>query len=127
MAALAATYGFRGATAEEMITEAVARAGDREADAFLSALADRIAVVLAVVAALVDPPLVVLAGELAQAGGQVLRDLVTEAFHRNTPLRTPVEVTSLTDDAVLLGAMDAGLRSVRESLIDSLRYALTPA
>ncbi len=120
VAALAATYGFRGATAEEMIAEAVARAGDPAADAFLSALADRIAVVLAVVAALVDPPLVVLAGELAQAGGQVLRDLVTEAFHRNTPLRTPVEVTSLTGDAVLLGAMDAGLRSVREARIDSL-------
>lgn len=127
VAALGATHGFQGATPEEMIGEAVTRLGDPEADAFLRALADRIAVTLAVVAALVDPPLVVLAGEVAQAGGAVLRDLVTETFHRNTPLRTPVEVTALTDDAVLLGAMDAGLRSVRESLIDSLRYALTPA
>ncbi|MFD0594400.1 hypothetical protein ACFQZ4_19745 [Catellatospora coxensis] len=56
-----------------------------------------------------------------------LRDLVTEAFHRNTPLRTPVEVTALTDDAVLLGAMDSGLRSVRESLVDSLNARPIPA
>jgi hypothetical protein len=79
------------------------------------------------VAAILDPPLVVLAGEVAQAGGSVLRDLVGEAFHSATPLRTRIEVTALTDDAVLLGALDAGLRAVRDSLVDSLRHALTPA
>ena len=57
----------------------------------------------------------------------VLRDLVAEAFYGATPLRTPIEVTALTDDAVLLGALDAGLRAVRDSLIDSLRHALAPA
>ncbi|GAA1397647.1 ROK family transcriptional regulator [Catellatospora coxensis] len=126
VAALGAAHGFTGATAEEMVA-AAARADSPAATAFLGALADRIAVVLAVVAALVDPPLVVLAGEVAQAGGVRLRDLVTEAFHRNTPLRTPVEVTALTDDAVLLGAMDSGLRSVRESLVDSLNARPIPA
>ncbi|MEU7819784.1 ROK family protein [Catellatospora sp. NPDC049133] len=126
VAALGAAHGFTGATAEEMVADA-ARADSDAAAAFLGALADRIAVVLAVVAALVDPPLVVLAGEVAQAGGARLRDLVTEAFHRNTPLRTPVEVTALTDDAVLLGAMDSGLRSVRESLVDSLNARPIPA
>jgi hypothetical protein len=69
----------------------------------------------------------VLAGEVAQAGGGLLRDLVEEAFHGATPLRTPIAVTALHDDAVLLGALDAGLRAVRDSLIDSLRHALTPA
>ncbi|MBV1849364.1 ROK family transcriptional regulator [Catellatospora tritici] len=102
-------------------------ASEAAADAFLCALADRIAVPLAAVSALVDPPLVVLAGEVAQAGGAALRDRVTAAFHRATPLRTPVAVTALSDDAVLLGAMDAGVRAVRESLIDALRYTLTPA
>lgn len=125
VAALGTAHGFRGATAEEMVADAT-RADSPAATAFLGALADRIAVVLAVVAALVDPPLVVLAGEVAQAGGARLRDLVTEAFHRNTPLRTPVEVTALTDDAVLLGAMDSGLRSVRESLVDSLNARPIP-
>ncbi|MFC7246103.1 ROK family transcriptional regulator [Catellatospora aurea] len=126
VAALGAAHGFTGATAEEMVADA-ARADSAAATAFLGALADRIAVVLAVVASLLDPPLVVLAGEVAQAGGARLRDLVTEAFHRNTPLRTPVEVTALTDDAVLLGAMDSGLRSVRESLVDSLNARPIPA
>ncbi|MEU8000260.1 ROK family protein [Catellatospora sp. NPDC049111] len=126
VAALGAAHGFTGATAEEMVADA-ARADSPAAAAFLGALADRIAVVLAVVASLLDPPLVVLAGEVAQAGGARLRDLVTEAFHRNTPLRTPVEVTALTDDAVLLGAMDSGLRSVRESLVDSLNARPIPA
>ncbi|GAB4049661.1 ROK family transcriptional regulator [Catellatospora paridis] len=125
VAALGAAHGFTGATPEEMVADA-ARADSPAAADFLAALADRIAVVLAVVAALVDPPLVVLAGEVAQAGGPRLRDLVTEAFHRNTPLRTPVEVTALTDDAVLLGAMDSGLRSVRESLVDSLNARPIP-
>ncbi|MBV1849459.1 ROK family transcriptional regulator [Catellatospora sp. NEAU-YM18] len=124
--ALAATYGITGATAEDAVAAAVADSG-ADAAGFLTALADRIAVALAAVAALLDPPLVVLAGEVAQAGGDTLRDLVVEAFHRDTPLRTPVAVTALPDDAVLLGATDAGLRAVREALIDSLRYALTPA
>lgn len=126
VAALGAAHGFTGATPEEMVADA-ARADSPAAADFLGALADRIAVVLAVVAALLDPPLVVLAGEVAQAGGARLRDLVTAAFHRNTPLRTPVEVTALTDDAVLLGAMDSGLRSVRESLVDSLNARPIPA
>ena len=94
---------------------------------FLRDLSERIAIALAAVAAILDPPLVVLAGEVAQAGGGILRDLVAEAFYGATPLRTPIEVTALTDDAVLLGALDAGLRAVRDSLIDSLRHALTPA
>lgn len=127
VAALGAAHGFTGTTPEEMVADAVADPDSPAAAAFLTALADRVAVVLAVVASLVDPPLVVLAGEVAQAGGPRLRDLVTEAFHRNTPLRTPVEVTALTDDAVLLGAMDSGLRSVRESLVDSLNARPIPA
>jgi predicted NBD/HSP70 family sugar kinase len=101
--------------------------GRAQEDPFLRELAERIAVALAAVAAILDPPLVVLAGEVAQAGGSVLRDLVAEAFYSATPLRTPIEVTALTDDAVLLGALDAGLRSVRDSLVDSLRHALAPA
>jgi predicted NBD/HSP70 family sugar kinase len=124
---LAAKHGFNAATPEAATAAAVADPNTPDAAAFLGALAERVAVALAAVAALLDPPLVVLAGEVAQAGGAVLRDLVVAEFHRDTPLRTPVEVTALTEDAVLLGALDAGRRAVSESLIDSLRHALTPA
>lgn len=124
--ALAARHGFDADTPEAAVADAVARM-DKRASAFLRDLAGRIALALAAVSAILDPPLVVLAGEVAQAGGGTLRDLVAEAFYGTTPLRTPIEVTALADDAVLLGALDAGIRTVRDSLVDSLRHALTPA
>lgn len=123
--ALAAQHGFTADTPEAAVAAAVAANGKRSAK-FLRELAERIALALAAVSAILDPPLVVLAGEVAQAGGEPLRDLVAEAFHGATPLRTPIAVTALTDDAVLLGALDAGLKTVRDSLIDSLRHALSP-
>ena len=125
--ALAAEHGYHARTPEAAVAEAVSHVDGRAGSLFLKELSERIAVALAAVAAILDPPLVVLAGEVAQAGGSVLRDLVAEAFYGATPLRTPIEVTALTDDAVLLGALDAGLRAVRDSLIDSLRHALAPA
>jgi len=70
--------------------------------------------------AVLDPPLVVLAGQVAQAGGQALRDAVTAAMVRAEPLETTIAVTAITDDAVLLGALDAGLAAVREALIASV-------
>jgi len=61
--------------------------------------------------------MVVLAGQVAQAGGEPLRSAVTAAMVRNAPLESAVAVTTLTDDAVLLGALDAGLTAVREALL----------
>ena len=87
------------------------------ASRFLAALADRIAVGLAAVVAVLDPGLVVLAGEVGRAGGTALRDAVTAAMARTAPLGTSIAVTSIDDDAVLLGALDAGLAAVREALI----------
>jgi len=124
--ALAAEHGLAAKTPEAAVADAVSRQGSKpDGLPFLKQLAERIALALASVSAILDPPLVVLAGEVAQAGGGVLRDLVTEAFHQITRLRTDVAVTALTDDAALLGALDAGLGTVRASLIDSLRHALT--
>jgi hypothetical protein len=39
----------------------------------------------------------------------------------NAPLETIVEITSVTDDPVLLGGLDAGIAAVREALLASLR------
>jgi len=64
---------------------------------------------------------VVLSGEVAQAGGVALRDAVTAAMRTTDTLETTVEITSVTDDAVLLGGLDAALAAVREALIASLR------
>jgi predicted NBD/HSP70 family sugar kinase len=110
---LAARYGVRAGTP----AEAVRRSGPE----FLSALADRMVLVLATVAAVLDPELVVLAGEVAQAGGAALRDAVAQALRAGTRLDTAVEMTAITGDPVLLGALDAATATVRELLLASLR------
>jgi predicted NBD/HSP70 family sugar kinase len=119
--ALAAEHGISGRTPAEAVAAAAA-AGDSAA-AFFATLADRVSVGLAAVVAVLDPPLVVLAGQVAQAGGQSLRDAVTAAMVRVAPLETAIAVTAIEDDAVLLGALDAGLAAVREALIASVHEA----
>lgn len=116
---LAADFALPGRTPAEAVAAA---AGDgANGERFLAALAERIAVALAAVVAVLDPTLVVLGGQIAQAGGIPLRDAVREAMTANAPLDTTVEITSVTDDPVLLGGLDAGLIQVREALLSSLR------
>ncbi|GID78039.1 hypothetical protein Ade02nite_66800 [Paractinoplanes deccanensis] len=118
---LARDNGVPGRTPAEAVRTAAAdpaAAGD-----FLTGLADRIAVGLAAVVAVLDPYLVVLAGPIAQAGGGTLLSAVSAAMRRAAPLESPIALTAIDDDAVLLGALDAGLTAVRESLIASIRSA----
>jgi predicted NBD/HSP70 family sugar kinase/DNA-binding transcriptional ArsR family regulator len=115
---LAAEYLLPGHAPAEAVAAAV-RAG-RDGVPFLTALAERIVVGLAAVVAVLDPPLVVLGGEVARAGGAALRDAVTSAMRSTATLETTVEITSVTDDPVLLGGLDAGLATVRETLLASL-------
>ena len=99
----------------------------RGANAFLDALADRIAWALAGVAAIVDPALIVLGGELARAGGPLLADRVSAAVRAITPLDTTISVTGVAGDPVLLGALDSALRVVRTNLIDHVENAVWAA
>ncbi|MEV4635886.1 ROK family transcriptional regulator [Actinoplanes sp. NPDC049548] len=117
--ALGRDHGVPGRTPLEVVAAAAAdpdRAGE-----FFVQLADRISVGLAAVIAVLDPSLVVLAGPVAQAGGQTLLGAVTAAVRRAAPLESSIAVTTIDDDAVLLGALDAGLTAVREALIASIR------
>jgi predicted NBD/HSP70 family sugar kinase len=121
---LAAAHGMK--TGEntgpgEVVATAVA-AGNAE---FLDALAARITQCVAAVAGVLDPSLIVLAGEVAQAGGEDLAERVRTAISTATPLDISIAVTGIVDDAVLLGAVDAGLRAVRDELINSLRTNLS--
>src|SRR3954452_2234118 len=116
---LARDNGVPGRTPADVVRAAAAdpaAAGD-----FLPGLAERIAVGLAAVTAVLDPYLVVLAGPIAQAGGDVLLAAVTAAARRTAPLESSIAVTTIDDDAVLLGALDAGLTAVREALITAIR------
>jgi predicted NBD/HSP70 family sugar kinase len=113
---LARDSGISGETPAAVVRAAAAAPGE-----FLTALADRIAIGLAAVTAVLDPYLVVLAGPIAQAGGDRLLAAVTVAARRTAPLESTIAVTTIDDDAVLLGALDAGLTAVREALITAIR------
>jgi predicted NBD/HSP70 family sugar kinase len=119
--ALAHEHGIAGRTP----AEAVSNAADNPAaaGAFFTVLADRVSVGLAAVIAVLDPSLVVLAGQVARAGGETLRAAVNQALLRAAPLESTIAVTTIDDDAVLLGALDAGLTAVRDALIASIRDA----
>jgi len=117
--ALGQDHGVSGATPFEVV--AAAAAEPNAAGEFFTHLADRIAMGLAAVIAVLDPSLVVLAGPVAQAGGQILLAAVEAALRRAAPLESTIAVTTIDDDAVLLGALDAGLTAVREALIASIR------
>jgi predicted NBD/HSP70 family sugar kinase len=117
--ALAHDHGISGGTPLEAVR--TASADPAAAGEFFAQLADRVSVGLAAVIAVLDPSLVVLAGPIARAGGQTLLAAVTAALHRAAPLESTVAVTTIDDDAVLLGALDAGLTAVRDALIASIR------
>ena len=116
--ALARDHHISGRTPLEVVRTAAA---DPSAGEFFAQLADRVSVGLAAVIAVLDPSLVVLAGPIAQAGGETLLTAVTGALLKAAPLESTVAVTTIDDDAVLLGALDAGLAAVREALIASIR------
>jgi predicted NBD/HSP70 family sugar kinase len=116
--ALARAHGAEAATP----AEAVAAGGPE----FLAELALRVGVAVATVVAVLDPALVVLSGAVGRAGGDRLRDAVEAALGAIGPLAADVASTALTDDAVLLGALDAGLEAVREDLIRSVHDANAP-
>ncbi|WP_329114275.1 ROK family transcriptional regulator [Streptomyces sp. NBC_01465] len=97
---LAAEHGI-----DVPVEEAVrAPAGERGA-AFLDALAARVALGVAAVAAVLDPGFVVLGGEIGHAGGEDLAARVEKRTAGLTPLRTQVRPGALGGGAVLSGAL----------------------
>ncbi|MEU6542484.1 ROK family transcriptional regulator [Streptomyces sp. NPDC046859] len=105
---LAAEHGLtaedaHAPAAARLVGEAAAHAG--EARPFLDALADRIALGVASVVAVLDPGCVVLGGEVGQAGGPLLAALVEERVRRMSPLPVAVRPSTLGGTAVLRGAL----------------------
>ncbi|TDU87767.1 putative NBD/HSP70 family sugar kinase [Kribbella voronezhensis] len=113
-------FGFAGGTPQEVVSAAVAALGEDRAQEFLKGLAERVAIGLLAAITLIDPPLIVLAGEVSQAGGTVLRDEVVDALAALSPLGTQIEVTGVTGDAVLLGAISSATTAVQDRLLAGL-------
>ncbi|MFB7866697.1 ROK family transcriptional regulator [Streptomyces sp. NPDC056069] len=83
---------------------------------FVDALAERLAIGAASVAAVLDPGCVVLAGETGQRGGPELAARVEARLAELSPLRTEVRATTLGDAAILRGA----LLTARDAAQDAL-------
>ncbi|MEU0554256.1 ROK family transcriptional regulator [Dactylosporangium sp. NPDC006015] len=113
---------FHDLVSGDAVRELAAGRGLRITDtALLRELAGRIVIGLAAVVAVLDPQLVVLGGEIGRAGGPALGEAVAKAMSRAAPLSTDIAVSTVEDDAPLLGAADAALSAVRRRLIESLR------
>ncbi|MCX4688260.1 ROK family transcriptional regulator [Kitasatospora purpeofusca] len=115
--ALAKEHGIAAPTAEEAVVRALATPG--AGDAFLTELAARLAVGLAVIVAVVDPRLVVLSGGVPTAGGERLRALVEEELARISPARPEVRGSALAGSPVLIGALARALAAAREAVFST--------
>ncbi|MFI7425168.1 ROK family protein [Nonomuraea sp. NPDC049684] len=116
VAELARGYGFTAESAGECVEVAVA-AGSR-GEPMLDEIAHRLALGVAAVCVILDPGLVVLAGEVGHAGGSALTSRVEEAVARICPVRPQVVTTAVAHaNPVLRGAVLAALDQAREELL----------
>ncbi|WP_327681585.1 ROK family transcriptional regulator [Kitasatospora sp. NBC_00458] len=114
---LAREHGLGAPTAEESLAKALETPG--AGDAFLTELAGRLAVGLAVIVAVVDPQLVVVSGGVPTAGGERLRALVEEELARISIARPEVRGSTLSGSPVLLGALQRALAAAREAVFST--------
>jgi predicted NBD/HSP70 family sugar kinase len=104
---------------------AAARSGDRLAAAVVEETAHRIAAHIAPIAAVADVALVVLGGGIG-ANGDLLLTPVRERLGTWMPYPPRVEISSLGEAAVLMGALAVGLRSALDNVFVNRPNVLRP-
>jgi predicted NBD/HSP70 family sugar kinase len=114
---LMAAAGFPGRTAAVAVGRAVTAAqdGDRRADRAVQELAQRMSVGLASICCVLDPPVVILAGDICAAGGDLLRMHIERELAELTINPPPVRRTAITEHAVLKGAVHAAVTDARDT------------
>jgi predicted NBD/HSP70 family sugar kinase len=105
---------MRGALTAEAVFSS-ARRGNAAAKAALELEASRVALAIAAIAPVVDPELVILGGGVGRHAEQLL-DPIERELRRLLPFRPRVAISTLGDDAVLLGAITVALEAARERL-----------
>jgi predicted NBD/HSP70 family sugar kinase len=115
--AIGRQHGFRGAEAAEVVRAAVAAGAAGEP--VLDELARRLALGVAATCVVLDPPLVVLAGEVGQAGGPALADRVEREVAAITLVSPKVVITEVAVEPVLHGALRMALDAVRDEVFGS--------
>lgn len=115
--AVAREHGFRGPSAAEAVRAAIA-AGTKGGPV-LDELARRLALGVAAVCVVLDPALVVLAGDIGKAGGTPLAERVQHEVAAIAPVSPQVVVTEVESEPVLHGALLTALDAVREEVFGS--------
>ncbi|GAA2508306.1 ROK family transcriptional regulator [Winogradskya humida] len=115
--AIGKQYGFKGAEAADVIRAALA-AGEKGAPV-LDELARRLSLGVAATCVVLDPPLVVLAGEVSQAGGTALAERVQAEVASITLVAPKVVVSEVAVEPILNGALLAALDAVRDEVFGS--------
>ena len=111
---LAREHGFKGPTGASAVAAAV-QVGSAGGP-LLDELASRIALGVASVCVVIDPALVVLAGEISIAGGPALAQRVEHEVAAIAPVAPRVVTTSGPADAVVDGALRTALVDVRNEI-----------
>jgi len=119
---LAADKGLGGDSAAGVVGAAAgaAAAGDARASSFCREMARRVAVGVAAIAVTLDPGLVVLGGEVGQAGGDLLAGLVAAEVGRICPVTPTVVPGAVPSAPVLRGALLAAVDRARADLLASV-------
>jgi predicted NBD/HSP70 family sugar kinase len=116
---LARSKGFAGSDAAAALRRA-ADAGPAGTP-LLAEVADRLAVGLAPLVAVLDPELIVLTGAMLQSGGESLRELVAASLYAMVIPRPRLVLSEVAQDPVLTGAIEAALAQTKQELFDNTR------
>ncbi|SCL19966.1 ROK family transcriptional regulator [Micromonospora inyonensis] len=116
--AVAQEYGFPAdVTAADAVHAAIA--AGTAGGPMLDELARRLALGVASTCVVLDPPLVVLAGEIGRAGGAALAERVQHEVAAITLVRPRVVPTGLREEPILRGALRTALDAVRDEVFGS--------
>jgi predicted NBD/HSP70 family sugar kinase len=98
----------------------LAHDGDERALRAVHEEAGRLAFVVASVAAVIDPELVVLGGGVGTTNTDLLQEPMERMLSRTTPLVPRIVATKLGADAVLTGAIATALRTAQDVVFDRM-------
>jgi predicted NBD/HSP70 family sugar kinase len=122
--ALARSLGLRATSAPAAVRTALETPGP--GDELLATLGHRLAVGVAALVAVLDPALVVLAGSVAQAGGDRLRVAVADELASLAAGRPRLELADVPEGPVLTGALHTALVAARDDVFDTVRHLASP-
>ncbi|MCO1658622.1 ROK family transcriptional regulator [Pseudonocardia humida] len=113
--ALAARHGLDDSDPAAAVAAAAATADHP----LLDELGDRLAVGVAAVCVVLDPSLVVLAGDVGRAGGAALAGRIQRAVPKIAPVHPAVRTTEVAGEAVLTGAIHVAVATARDAVFDA--------